>query len=81
MVLGIVGLIIWAIPADSALRGPDMIDPEVMSLTSFYAPLMQAIVPLIFVLLLIPGVVYGFASDLSSIIKSCSIDSNGLDRT
>lgn len=62
MVLGIVGLIIWAIPADSALRGPDMIDPEVMSLTSFYAPLMQAIVPLIFVLLLIPGVVYGFAS-------------------
>ncbi len=62
MILGIVGLIVWAIPADSALRGPDMIDPNKLSLTSFNAPLMQAIVPLIFVLLLIPGVVYGFAS-------------------
>lgn len=62
MMLGIVGLIFWAIPEDSALRGPDMLDPEIMSLTSFYAPLMQAIVPLIFVLLLIPGVVYGVAS-------------------
>jgi len=62
MILGIAGLIIWAIPADSALRGPDMIDPDQLSLTSFNAPLMQAIVPLIFVLLLIPGVVYGFAS-------------------
>ncbi|MCG8374583.1 MAG: AbgT family transporter [Balneolales bacterium] len=62
MVLGIVGLIVWAIPADSALRGPGMTNPEEMSLTSFNAPLMQAIIPLIFVLLLIPGVVYGFAS-------------------
>ena len=62
MMVGIVGLIAWAIPADSALRGPDMINPEVMSLTSFKAPLMKSIVPLIFVLLLIPGVVYGFAS-------------------
>ncbi len=62
MILGIIGLILWAIPADSALRGPDMIDPDVLSLTSFNAPLMQAIVPLIFVFLLIPGVVYGIAS-------------------
>jgi para-aminobenzoyl-glutamate transporter family len=62
MILGIIGLILWAIPADSALRGPDMVDPEVMSLTSFNAPLMQAIVPLIFIFLLIPGVVYGIAS-------------------
>ena len=62
MMVGIVGLIAWAIPADSALRGPDMINPEVMTLTSFNAPLMGSIVPLIFVLLLIPGVVYGFAS-------------------
>lgn len=62
MILGIVGLIAWAIPADSALRGPDMVDPEVMSLTSFNAPLMQAIVPLIFIFLLIPGVVYGVVS-------------------
>lgn len=62
MMLGIVGLILWAIPEDSALRGPDMLDPDILSLTSFYAPLMQAIVPLIFVLLLIPGVVYGVVS-------------------
>ncbi len=62
MVVGVIGLIVWAIPADSALRGPGMIDPNELSLTSFNAPLMQAIVPLIFVLLLIPGVVYGFAS-------------------
>lgn len=62
MILGIIGLIVWAIPETSALRGPDMVDPDVQSLVSFEAPLMQAIVPLIFVLLLIPGVVYGYAS-------------------
>lgn len=62
MILGMIGLIFWAVPADSALRGPDMVDPEVMSLTSFNAPLMQAIVPLIFIFLLIPGVVYGIVS-------------------
>jgi p-aminobenzoyl-glutamate transporter AbgT len=39
-----------------------MVNPEVMSLTSFNAPLMQSIVPLIFIFLLIPGVVYGIAS-------------------
>ena len=62
MVLGIIGLILWAIPEGSALRGPDMMNPDEMTLVSFEAPLMQAIVPLIFVLLLIPGVVYGYAS-------------------
>ncbi len=62
MLLGLVGLILWAIPENSSLRGPDMVDPEIMSLTSFKAPLMQAIVPFIFVFLLIPGVVYGVVS-------------------
>lgn len=62
MLLGLIGLIAWAIPESSALRGPDMVDPEIMTLTSFQAPLMQAIVPLIFVFLLIPGVVYGLVS-------------------
>jgi len=62
MILGLAGLFLWAYPADSALRGPDMINPDELSLISFNAPLMQAIVPLIFVLLLIPGVVYGYAS-------------------
>ncbi|MDR9388627.1 MAG: AbgT family transporter, partial [Balneolaceae bacterium] len=51
-----------AIPESSALRGPDMLDPSVKTLASFNAPLMQAIVPLIFVFLLIPGLVYGFVS-------------------
>ncbi|MEX0843668.1 MAG: AbgT family transporter [Balneolaceae bacterium] len=62
MILGLIGLVFWAYPEDSALRGPDMVDPDVQSLVSFQAPLMQAIVPLIFVFLLIPGVVYGFVS-------------------
>lgn len=62
MLLGLVGLFLWAMPEDSALRGPDMVDPEIQSLTSFHAPLMKAIVPLIFVLLLIPGLVFGFVS-------------------
>lgn len=62
MLIGFVGLIMWAIPESSALRGPDMVNPEIKSLTSFRAPLMQAIVPLIFVFLLIPGVVYGVVS-------------------
>jgi len=62
MILGLIGLFLWAYPDDSALRGPDMINPDELSLISFNAPLMQAIVPLIFVLLLIPGVVYGYAS-------------------
>ncbi|SMO34695.1 AbgT family transporter [Gracilimonas mengyeensis] len=62
MLLGIIGLLLWALPEGSALRDPEWNNPEVSSLFSFHAPLMQAIVPLIFILLLIPGVVYGYAS-------------------
>lgn len=62
MILGLVGLFLWAWPEGSALRDPDWDNPEVSSLFSFQAPLMQAIVPLIFILLLIPGLVYGYAS-------------------
>ncbi|MEX0944466.1 MAG: AbgT family transporter, partial [Balneolaceae bacterium] len=62
MVLGFIGLLLWAWPEGSALRDPNWDNPEVSSLFSFNAPLMRAIVPLIFVLLLIPGVVYGYAS-------------------
>lgn len=62
MFIGLVGLFVWAWPDSSPLRDPNWDNPEVSSLFSFRAPLMQAIVPLIFVLLLIPGVVYGFAS-------------------
>jgi aminobenzoyl-glutamate transport protein len=58
MLAGICALVLWALPADSALRAPDG------SLTSYRppAPLMQAIVPLIFLISLLPGVVHGYVS-------------------
>jgi len=42
------------VPGDSALRD------EQGQIASFSAPLMRAIVPLIFILFLIPGIVYGY---------------------
>jgi len=57
----ILALVLWAIPESSALRGPDSVTGE-MTLVSFSAPLMRSIVPLIFILFLIPGVVYGYMS-------------------
>ncbi|WP_163933222.1 AbgT family transporter [Paraferrimonas sp. SM1919] len=49
-----IGLMLLAtVPVDSPWRGADG------SLTAFSAPLMKSIVPLIFLLFLIPGVVYG----------------------
>lgn len=58
MVLGLVALALWAYPEGSALRSSEG------SLTSYRpaAPLMQSIVPLIFFLFLIPGVVHGYVS-------------------
>src|SRR5690554_819296 len=53
---GLVLLFIWAFPEDSSLRDSDG------EITSFAAPLMQSIVPIIFVIFLIPGVVYGYVS-------------------
>ena len=54
MVSGL-ALLAWASwSADSPLRGPSG------SLADFKAPLMQSIVPLIFLLFWIPGAVYGF---------------------
>ena len=52
---GAVALILWAVPTDSALRFEAQI-------TSFQAPLMQSIVPLIFLFFLLPGVVHGYVS-------------------
>lgn len=56
MLLSLIGLFLWAAPADSALRDADG------EVTSFSAPLMQSIVPLIFIIFLIPGVVYGLVA-------------------
>ena len=55
IVLGVVGLVLWAGPEDSALRFNG-------ELTPFQAPLMRSIVPLIFLFFLIPGVVHGYVS-------------------
>ena len=46
---------LWLLPADSALR----LDGR---LSDFQAPIMKSIVPLIFLLFLIPGVVYGYVA-------------------
>lgn len=56
-------LVLWAIPNDSALRDPEG------QLTAFGAPLMKSIVPLIFVVFWIPGIVYGFASGAYKSLK------------
>lgn len=56
MLLSLVGLFLWAAPTGSSLRDADG------AISSFSAPLMQSIVPLIFIIFLIPGVVYGYVS-------------------
>lgn len=62
LVLGLGALTAALIPEGSPFR-----DPATGSLNSFSAPIMQSIVPLIFLLFLIPGVVYGF---ISGVFKS-----------
>jgi aminobenzoyl-glutamate transport protein len=49
-------LVLAAVPRGSALRAPDG------SLTAHGAPLMQGIVPLIFLFFVLPGVVYGYVA-------------------
>ncbi len=56
LLVGILALILAAAPGGSALRSPQG------ELTAASAPLMQAIVPLIFLLFLIPGIVYGYVA-------------------
>ncbi|GAB5382198.1 MAG: AbgT family transporter [Aliiglaciecola sp.] len=56
MLAGIIALVAILVPESSPMRAPDG------QLTSFAAPVMQSIVPLIFLLFLLPGVVYGFMS-------------------
>jgi aminobenzoyl-glutamate transport protein len=63
MVAGIVLLAVTAYPSDSAWRDP------AGNMTTGAAPMMQSIVSLIFLLFLIPGVVYGYASGVFSSSK------------
>ncbi len=70
MLVLLVGLFAWAFPADSSLRN------ENGELTGPGAPLMAAIVTIIFVVFVVPGVVYGFMSGTyktsADVIKSMS---------
>jgi len=56
MTIGLVLLTFWALPGDSPLRAPDG------AITSFQAPLMRSIVPLIFLLFLFPAIVFGIVA-------------------
>lgn len=56
MLVSLAALAAAAWPEDSLLRGTDG------SLTGFSAPIMKAIVPLIFLVFIIPGIVYGYVS-------------------
>jgi aminobenzoyl-glutamate transport protein len=56
MLLCLLVFFLWARPAGSALRAEDG------TIASLNAPLMKSIVPLIFIVFLIPGVVYGFVA-------------------
>ncbi len=56
MVIGFALLTWWALPGGSPLRAPDG------QITSFQAPLMRSIVPLIFLLFLFPAIAYGIAA-------------------
>ena len=56
MVIGLVLLALALLPETSPLRTPDG------EITSFSAPIMQAIVPLIFLLFFVPGTVFGYVS-------------------
>ncbi len=54
MVVGLVLLTLALLPGDSPLRTPDG------RISDFSAPIMRSIVPLIFLLFLLPGVVFGY---------------------
>lgn len=57
MVVGL-GLLAWA----SLTENTPLADPVTGELASFAAPLMQMIVPLIFLLFILPGIVHGYVS-------------------
>jgi len=73
---GIALLIASALPSDSAWRGPDG------NLASAQAPLMKSIIALIFLLFLLPGVVYGLLSgrirDGQDLVQGMSQSMNGM---
>lgn len=69
-------LFLWARPSGSALRSEDG------QLATFAAPLMRSIVPLIFIIFIIPGIVYGYAAGTfkksKDVIASMTKSINGM---
>ena len=63
LVLGVVVMVVTSLPGDSAWRAPDG------SLASGAAPIMRSIVSLIFLMFVIPGIVYGIAAKTISSSK------------
>ncbi len=57
ILVSLILLVIAVVPSGSALR-----DPATGSVSSFGAPLMRSIVPLIFIFFMIPGIIYGYAA-------------------
>ncbi len=83
MLVGIGLLVLWSLPEGSAMRAPSTGDaakaiPEDFRGTLIHstAPLMKSIVPLIFLLFLLPGVVHGYVSgtfkDHRDVVKAMS---------
>ncbi|MBX3126745.1 MAG: AbgT family transporter [Polyangiaceae bacterium] len=72
MLVGIGVLVAISVPTASPLRAPSG------SLTAFSAPLMQSIVPLIFLLFLLPGLVHGY---VSGTFKTSRDAINGMAKT
>ena len=70
MLVGLVLLIATVWPEDSPLRSPSG------QITAFNAPLMQSIVPLIFLLFVLPGIVYGKVSGTFKSLKDAILAMN-----
>jgi p-aminobenzoyl-glutamate transporter AbgT len=76
IVVAFIFLIIISLPEDSVLRDSEG------QLTSFKAPLMQALIPFIFIAFVLPGIIYGFMAGTFSkskdIIDSMTKSMNGM---
>jgi aminobenzoyl-glutamate transport protein len=76
IVLLLLLLVFLIIPPDSVLRDAEG------QLTSYKAPLMQSLIPLIFIIFVLPGIVYGYAAGTfkkaKDIIDSMTKSMNGL---
>jgi aminobenzoyl-glutamate transport protein len=75
-ILLLIGLFLWSFPETSVMRN------EQGQLTGAGAPLMKSIVSIIFIIFIIPGVLYGFLSgvykDSGDVIKSMTKSMNSM---